>query len=298
MKEIIGKMHENNKSKLTRKLFLDKKYITLETEIAKKFNEFFTEIAPSLARKILIPIKPFESLLKKASTTLPERSLTISELKDIFFSLNMNKSIGADEISFNVTKNCFGEISDILRYVFNLSLQTGIFPDPLKIAEVTPSFKTGDLKEISNYRPISILLCFLKILERIMHNCLYSYLLNEKILYSKQFGFQKGLSTEHAIAQLTDQIQKSFKNDNYTLGAFIDLSKTFDTIDRVYYLKSLKIMELRVQILPRSKNRNQYIQITNDSKSESRNTTCGVTQGSILGPLLFLLFLVHLLPRY
>ena len=86
----------------------------------------------------------------------------------------MNKSTGADEISFNVIKNCFGELSDILRYVFDLSLQTEILTDPLKIAKVSPVFKTGDLKEISNYRPISVLHIFSKILERIMHNLLYS----------------------------------------------------------------------------------------------------------------------------
>ena len=86
MKEIIGKMHQH------------KKYITLETEIAKKFSEFFTEIGPSLARKAPIPSKPFESFLKKTSTTLPERCLTINELKDSFPPLKMNESTGADEM--------------------------------------------------------------------------------------------------------------------------------------------------------------------------------------------------------
>ena len=92
----------------------------------------------------------------------------------------MNKSTGADEIFFNVIKYCFGELIHILRYVFYLSLQTGIFPDFLKIAKVTPVFKTGDLNEISNYGPISVLPYFSKILERIMQNCLY--LFNEKLL--------------------------------------------------------------------------------------------------------------------
>ena len=101
MKEIIGKVHQHNTSKFPRKLFVDKKYITLETEIAKKFNEFFTEISPSLSRKITTPSKPFQSFLKK-------KKLTINELKDAFFSLKMN---------------------------FNFSLQTEIFPDPLKIAK-------------------------------------------------------------------------------------------------------------------------------------------------------------------
>ena len=109
------------------------------------------------------------------------------------------------------------ELSDILRYVFNSSLQTRIFPNPLKILKVTTEFKTGDLTEISNYRLISVLPCFSKILERIMHTRLYSYLVNERMLYSKQFSFQKGHSTVHAIAHLADQIHESFENDNNTL---------------------------------------------------------------------------------
>ena len=101
----------------------------------------------------------------------------------------MNKSTVANEISFNMIKNCFGELCDILRYVFDLSLE--IFPDPLKIAKVTPVFKTDDLKEISNYLLISVLSCFSKIIERIMHNRLYSYLVNEEIIIFEAVGFLK-----------------------------------------------------------------------------------------------------------
>ena len=93
----------------------------------------------------------------------------------------MKKSISADDISFNVIKNYFGGLNDILRYVFDLFLQTGIFPDSLKNAKVTPVFKTGYFKEVSNYRPIFVLPCFSKIFEYIMHKHLYSYLVNEKI---------------------------------------------------------------------------------------------------------------------
>ena len=109
MKEIMGKIHQHKKSKIPRKRFVDKKHITLETEIVKKFNEFFAEIGSSLARKIPTPSKPFESFLKKPSTALPEKCLTINELKVAFLSLKMKKSTGADEISFSVIKNCFGE---------------------------------------------------------------------------------------------------------------------------------------------------------------------------------------------
>ena len=106
-----------------------------------------------------------------------------------------------------------------------------------------PVFKTDDLKKISNYRPISVLPCSLKILERIMPNCLFTYLLNESILNSKHFGFQKGHSTEHAIAQLVDQTHELFENGNYTLGVFIDLSlRLLTLLTMEYYLKSLQIM--------------------------------------------------------
>ena len=113
-------------------------------------------------------------------------------------------------------------------HVFNLSIVKGIFPDDLKIARVTPVFKGGDEKDLENYRPISILLCFSKILERIMYNRLYNHLIKNNILYSKQFEFQKGHSMEYTIIQLIDQIN-NFENNEFTIGVFIDLSKAFDS---------------------------------------------------------------------
>ena len=190
----------------------------------------------------------------------------------------MSKSTGGDDISFNVIKNSFGELSDILGYVFNLFSQTGIFPDRLKIAKVTPVFKTSDLKKTSNFRPISVPPYFSKILERTMDNRLYSCLVNEKMLYLKQFGFQKGPSTEHAIAQLADQIHESFENSSYTLGFFIDFSKAFDAIDHVILLRKFENYGIKGTYLAWFNsyltNRKKYIQITNDSKSDLRNTKC------------------------
>ena len=98
---------------------------------------------------------------------------------------------------------------------------------------------------MSNYRPISVLPCFSKILERIMHNRLYKYLTAEKLLYSKQFGFQIGLSTEHAIVKLVDQIYKSFEKDHYTLGVFIDLSKAFDAVDHAILIRKLEMYSIK-----------------------------------------------------
>ena len=152
---------------------------------------------------------PFETFSKKANTTLLERSLSINELKEAFFSLKVNQRPGAGKITFGVTKNCFEELNDILKFIFDLSFQTGILPESFKTAKVTPLFKNGKSTEIITYRPISVLPCFSKILERIMYNRLYKYLLIEKVLYSKQFCFQKGHSIEYTIDQLLDQIYSS-----------------------------------------------------------------------------------------
>ena len=164
--------------------------------------------------------------------------MTINELKDAFFSLKTNKSPGYDEISFNVVKNCFGPLLKPLMCIFNLSLQKGSFPDEPKIAKVTPVFKADDVNELGNYRPISVLPCFSKILERIMYNRLSKCLKTNEILYKKQFGFQEGHSTEHAIIQLIDQINNYFEKNHFTLGIFIDLKKAFDTVGHAILIKN------------------------------------------------------------
>ena len=134
------------------------------------------------------------------------KRFSMNELKDAFFSLKINKSPGYDEISFNVLNKCFSSFCQPLKYLFNLSIEKGIFPDVLKIAKGTTIYKTDDKSNLSNYRPISVLSCFSKILKRIMYNRLYQYLTENKILYHKQFGFQTGHLTEHAIVQLVDQV--------------------------------------------------------------------------------------------
>ena len=105
--------------------------------------------------------------------------------------------------------------------MFNFSVAKGVFPDDLKIARVTPIYKGEDSNDISNYRPISMLPCFSKILELIMYNRLCKYLIKNNILHSKQFSFQNGHSTDHVLVQLVDQIIEFFENNKHTLSEFI-----------------------------------------------------------------------------
>ena len=181
-----------------------------------------------------------------------------------------------------------------MKYIFDLSLKNGIFPEKLKIARVTPIFKSGEKALVNNYRPISVLSCFSKILERIMYNRLYSFLVENNILYKKQFGFQKQHSTEHAILQLINQILDSFKLDKFTIGVFIDLSKAFDTVNHSILLKKLSFYGIKNNNLKwfnsYLSNRKQYI-TTDQGNTDMETITCGVPQGSILGPLLFLIFI-------
>ena len=179
-----------------------------------------------------------------------------------------------------------------LTYLFQLSVVKGVSSDDLKIAKVTLIYKAGDNSDVSNYRPISVLPCFSKILERLMYSRLNKYLKENSILYEKQFGFQSGYSTYDAIVQLVDKIFDSFEKELFTLGVFIDLSKAFDTVDHSILLKKLKFYGITDKNLACFEsylsNRKQCIEVGENSKTDLKYVTCGVPQGSILGPLLFL----------
>ena len=215
------------------------------------------------------------------------------EIKIAFSTLRSNKSPGFDDISSDVIKFAFDAIIEPIRHIFDISLTKGVFPDKLKITRITPIFKSGEREFVSNYRPISVLSCFSKVLERIMYNRLYSFIVENNVLYNKQFGFQKEHSTEHAILQLTTQILQSFDEDKFTIGVFIDLSKAFDTVDHSILLKKLSYYGVRNNNLKwftsYLSNRKQYIS-TDEYNTEMETISCGVPQGSILGPLLFLIF--------
>ena len=159
---------------------------------------------------------------------------------------------------------------------------------------MTRIYKAGYSSDISNYRPISVLPCFSKILERLMYNRLYKYLKENNILYEKQFDLQSGYSTNDAIVQLVDKIFYSFEKEQFALGGFIDLPKAFDTVDHSTLLKKLKLYGITNKNLAWFEsylsNGKQHIEIGENSKTDLKYITCGIPQGSILGPLLFLVY--------
>ena len=185
-------------------------------------------------------------------------------------------------------------ISVQLSSIFNESFQYGIFPDKLKIAKAIPIFKKGDSSKNSNYRPISLLSIFSKIIEKLMHQRLYNFLELHEILFQMQFGFRKGHSTDHALISLSERIKNTLDSNRVGCGIFIDLQKAFDTVNHNILLQKLNHYGIRGTALNWFESylsgRLQYVSINGHSSSVG-GINCGVPQGSVLGPLLFLIYI-------
>ncbi|MFZ2538156.1 MAG: reverse transcriptase family protein, partial [Oscillospiraceae bacterium] len=186
------------------------------------------------------------------------------------------------------------ELASILSHINNQSLIEGVFPNQLKIAKVVPVFKSGDSKLVSNYRPISILPTFSKIFEKVVYTRLEKYLIDNAILHKNQFGFRSKLSTCMALLELLDKLSASVDNKSITVGVFIDLAKAFDTVDHCIMLR--KLQHYGIRGIPLEwfnsylSNRKQCV-VVDKTESEFVLIKCGVPQGSILGPILFLIYI-------
>ena len=173
-------------------------------------------------------------------------------------------------------------------------MEQGVFPNILKTAAVIPVHKKSSQLECKNYRPISLLSNISKMFERIMHNKLYSFLDNNNCLYNLQFGFRHHHSTNHTLVKICDKIQKAIDRGTFACGVFIDLQKAFDTVNHSILIDKLHHCGIRGAPLAWFKsylsNRTQFVNI-NNTHSTLKNISHGVPQGSVLGPLLFIIFI-------
>ena len=281
------------KNDIQKRMAIDGIEIYDQNKTANGFNKYFTKIWTKLASSIPVSSKVFKQFMNVSKTLLQEYALMDEELEKAFNSLKSNKSSRFNDISSSVVKFCASGIFNQVKHIFNLSLQTGIFPNGIKIARVSIISKKGEEFFFTNYRSISVLPGFSKRLERIMYKRLYKYLLQNNIFYEKQFGLKASNSMEHAVIELISKILDAFNKNKYTLGILIDLCKEFDTVDHDKLLKKLDIHGIKGQNLKwfhsYLTNRKQFITCP-DQNTDLEVLGCGVSQDSILEPLLFLIF--------
>ena len=286
-------LNKHKRSSLQTKFNHNNKIITDGDIIAEHFNNFFINIGPSTAAKIPINDKSPTSYLKgDYAQSFYASPVTPDELHKLFHDLKDSAS-GWDGFECKVIKAVSDEILYPFGHICNLSLVQGVFPKQLKLAKVIPLFKSGDDMLFNNYRPVSILPIFSKILERIMYNRLLDYIEKKRILNNNQFGFRKDHSAAMALISLVDKISKAIENGEVVLGLFLDFSKAFDTVNYDilftklfhYGIRGCNLSWFKSYLL----NREQFVSY-NGHDSSRQIVKCGVPQGSILGPLLFLIY--------
>ena len=223
------------------------------------------------------------------------KCVTDEYVLEIIKSLKSKDSTGNDKISSKLLKQLAPTIHSILRLIINQSINTGIFPEQLKLAIVKPLFKNkGENCLFGNYRPISLLSTISKVFERVVFNQLYAYMDSNSLFLNSQYGFRKNHSTEQASLEFVDRIAKDIEAKKVPLSVFIDLSKAFDTLDHEILLKKLKYYGITGVALSWFQsylsNRQQMVDFDGILSIKLELKT-GVPQGSILGPLLFIIYM-------
>ena len=269
--------------------------------VANHFNEFFTSIASTLVSKLpscpnifdtnsnILKLFYSQNLKKDVSFILTPVS------EDFVFrelvKLNSSKSTGLDELPARFIKDGAKVLKIPITFIVNLSISTSTVPEDMKIARVKPLYKKNSSLEAGNYRPVSILSIVSKILEKYVHSQFVNYLDHNNILYEFQSGFRSRYSTDTCLIHLFDYLKGNTSKGLFTGMLLLDLQKAFDTVDHEILCNKLQAIGVLSVNWFKSylTGRKQFVHISNVSSDPGFNT-CGVPQGSILDPLLFLIY--------
>ena len=275
---------------------MDNLVCTDQKKIANHFNDYFSTIADKLQSKIYHEGHDFKKYLFDSNhNSFFLRPTNGNEIIQVIMEFNVNKSNGPNSIPTEMLHLIKGLIADPLSHVINLSFSEGIYLERLKISKTVPFFKNkGNNMECENYRPISLLSNINKIVEKLMHERIYAFLNSFDCIYEHQFGFRNKHSTNHALVSLTEDIRSALDNNEIACGVFIDLQKTFTTVSHDILLHKLNHYGIRGiandWFSSHLSNRKQYVSINGHNSNEAC-MPYGVPQGSVLGPLLFLIYI-------
>lgn len=269
------------------------------TLVANAFNVYYSNVASKLigpdAREGTLPTESCTFSMFLTSVTENDVTLAISKLKN-------KKCCGHDDITDDIVKRCHVPLLKPLQHLIQASFEQGIFPTRLKISKVLPLYKKGDKQCMGNYRPVANISTFAKIFEFVMDMKVRSYLYKHNLMSPTQFGFLKDRSTSDAIIDFIHCIYKAFETRTYVSGLLFDMSKAFDLVDHNILLRKMEAHGIRGIILKWFKSyladRKQFVEINQTTgnnrkkyRSNFHSVLYGVPQGSILGPLLFIIFI-------
>ncbi|XP_057292368.1 uncharacterized protein LOC130618404 [Hydractinia symbiolongicarpus] len=269
--------------------------VTDQKKVANMFNEFYGSVAKKLVEKLPKPITQFQDYLKNPN----EHSIFLTEVDPgevylLLCKLDSKKAADIYGISPKFLKIAAPAISSPIAQIINKSFELGKYPSLLKTAKVIPVHKGDSKLDVSNYRPISLLPVVSKIFEKVMFDRLYNFVTKMNLLHSKQYGFQKNKSTDQAILDLQANIVERLEKGEISCAIFLDFAKAFDTVNHRILIQKLNFYGVRGLALDWFSsyltNRTQCVSVKN-SNSHFINIENGVPQGSVLGPLLFLLYI-------
>lgn len=262
-------------------------------DMANYCNAFFINVGKKMADKIKRP-KIITQIKSKYPSSMFLKPVNKNEIIKHINSLKNNCSPGYDGIQTKIIKQFYTYMINPLVHIINLIFKNGIVPESFKTSVVTPIFKTGDKNKINNYRPISVITNFAKIFEKCLKERLTNFLSMNNILSKNQFGFRSGISTSDAILKVTKTITKHLDKGRKCLAAFLDLAKAFDTVPLDFLLDVLDIYGVRGIVLNVFESyligRKQKTKV-NNTFSDSSEVLMGIPQGTVLGPLLFSIYI-------